>query len=78
MRCLFRPCKRILSSTADGLLAVTILALLTHPVHATTLADDAPSVQTDVSLDLPDLSPPATSAGQQTTGKESTLFEDIP
>ena len=78
MRCLFRPCNRILPSTASRLLAVTILALLTHPSHAATRPDDVPSAQTDVSLDLPDLSLPATSAGQQTTGKESTLFEDIP
>ncbi len=78
MRCLAKPCTLILPAAAGGLLAVLILALLTTPSHATASLEDVPSAQTDISLDLPDFPPPVTSAGQETDGKESTLFEEIP
>lgn len=78
MRCLSKSCALMLPAAAGGLLAVLILALFTTPSHATTSIEDVSSAQPDTSLDLPDLSLPATPAGQETGGKESTLFEEIP
>ena len=78
MHCLVGTCNMSVSAVAGCFLTATILATLSLPSHAASPDMDVPSVQTDSPLDLPDMSLAGTPDTQETLGKESTLFEEIP
>ncbi|MCC6967486.1 MAG: TonB-dependent receptor [Nitrospira sp.] len=78
MRRLARTCTRMLPATTGYLLGAMLLALPLTTSHAASPIEEVPSEQTEASLDLPEVPLSSASDGQETVGKESTLFEEIP
>ena len=78
MRSLVRTCTRRLPATTGYLFTAVILALPLTTSYAASPIENDPPVHTEALLDLPEAPLSSTSDGQETVGKESTLFEEIP
>lgn len=78
MRYLARTCNVRVFAVAGCFLTATILTALIPPSHAASRIENAPSVQRDALLDLPEVPLSAPSDDHEAVGQESTLFEEIP
>ena len=78
MRSLVRTCTRRLPATTGYLFTAVILALPLTTSYAASPIENDPPVHTEALLDLPEAPLSSTSDGQETVGKESTLFEESP